>query len=85
MEDDEMHASPNNWGDPLVIYRYGMRYGEQPDFEYSCLILPQVFEETEEQNRWGPDGHERDGHQPGHRGRALHRVRAAAQQRAATA
>ena len=53
MEDDEMHASPNNWGDPLVIYRYGMRYGEQPDFEYSCLILPQVFEETEEQNRWG--------------------------------
>ncbi len=53
MEDDEMHASPSNWGDPLVTYQYGMSYGLQPEFEYNCLILPQAFEEVEEQNRWG--------------------------------
>lgn len=53
MEDDEMHASPNNWGDPLVTYQYGMSYGMQPEFKYSCLILPQTFEEVQEQNRWG--------------------------------
>ncbi len=47
MEDDPMHASPNNYGDPLVIYKYSMRYGQAGDFSYSCLILPQVLEETE--------------------------------------
>ena len=49
MEDDPNHASPNNWGDPLVTYQFGMSYGQDPDFEYSCLILPtvQVTEEVE--------------------------------------
>ncbi|MDO5422206.1 MAG: glycoside hydrolase family 3 N-terminal domain-containing protein [Eubacteriales bacterium] len=49
MEDDENHASPNNWGDPLVTYGFGMSYGQDPDFQYSCLILPtvQITEEVE--------------------------------------
>ena len=49
MEDDENHASPNNWGDPLVTYQFGMSYGQDPDFKYSCLILPtvQLTEEVE--------------------------------------
>ncbi len=42
MADKQYHASPNNWGDPLVQALYGMKYGEQPEFKYSCLILPQV-------------------------------------------
>ena len=40
-------ASPNNYGDPLVIYKYSMRYGEKGDFAYSCLILPQEIVEEE--------------------------------------
>ncbi len=42
MEDSENHASPANWGDPLVTFGYGMSYGQDPDFVYSCLILPTV-------------------------------------------
>ncbi len=41
------HAAPNNWGDPLVQYNYGMAYGEEADFVYSCLILPTVVTEVE--------------------------------------
>ena len=45
MEDDaEYHASPNNWGDPLVQAYYGMHYGTEPEFRYSCLILPMSTE-----------------------------------------
>lgn len=47
MEDDPNHASPYNWGDPLVTYQYGMSYGKAPEFKYSCLILP-VAQETVE-------------------------------------
>lgn len=47
MEDDPHHASPINYGDPLVTYQYGMAYGAQPEFKYSCLILPQVLTEVE--------------------------------------
>ena len=47
MEDDPNHASPINYGDPLVTYQYGMTYGAQPEFKYSCLILPQVLTEVE--------------------------------------
>ncbi len=46
MEDDPNHASPNNYGDPLVHYQYGMTYGAQPEFKYSCLILPQTLTEV---------------------------------------
>ncbi len=47
MEDDPMHASPNNYGDPLVQYHYGMSYGMQPEFKYSCLIVPQTVTQEE--------------------------------------
>ena len=47
MADKEYHASPNNYGDPLVIYDYSMRYGQAGDFAYSCLILPQTVTEEE--------------------------------------
>ena len=47
MEDDPNHASPSNWGDPLVTYQYGMSYGQNPEFKYSCLILP-IAQETVE-------------------------------------
>ncbi len=53
MEDDPMHASPNNFGDPLVSYKYSMRYGQTGDFVYSCLVLPQVLEEVETTNSRG--------------------------------
>ena len=47
MADKENHASPNNWGDPLVQALYGMKYGAQPEFAYSCLILPQAITQVE--------------------------------------
>ena len=47
MADKEYHASPNNWGDPLVQALYGMKYGEQAEFVYSCLILPQAVTQVE--------------------------------------
>ena len=47
MEDDPNHVSPRNWGDPLVSYHYGMHYGQNPEFKYSCLILP-MMQETKE-------------------------------------
>ena len=53
MEDDPNHSSPNNYGDPLVVYNYSMRYGQAGDFSYSCLILPQVVEAEETENSWG--------------------------------
>ena len=53
MEDDPNHASPNNYGDPLVIYNYSMRYGQTGDFSYKGLILPQSVTEEEVTNSWG--------------------------------
>ncbi|MBR5345039.1 MAG: glycoside hydrolase family 3 protein [Clostridia bacterium] len=53
MADTEYHASPNNYGDPLVIYNYGMRYGQFGDFAYSCLILPQSIAQEETVNSNG--------------------------------
>ena len=47
MADTEYHASPNNWGDPLVQALYGMSYGKQPELRYSCLILPRVVTQEE--------------------------------------
>ena len=40
-------ASPINYGDPLVTYQFGMSYGKDPEFKYSCLILP-IAQETVE-------------------------------------
>ena len=31
---------PSNWGDSLLIYKYGMRYGTESAFSYSTLLLP---------------------------------------------
>jgi hypothetical protein len=53
MQDTENHTSPNNWGDPLVQAFYGMKYGENPDFAYSCFILPIVQTEKEEEDSSG--------------------------------
>ena len=53
MEDAEQHASPNNWGDPLVQYHYGMTYGQQPEWKYSCLILPQALTQVEGEDSSG--------------------------------
>ena len=53
MEDDPNHASPNNYGDPLVTYQFGMSYGQDPDFKYSCLILPITQEVREEEGSSG--------------------------------
>ncbi len=47
MEDSENHASPSNWGDPLITYQFGMTYGQKGEFKYSCLILPQSVVEVE--------------------------------------
>ncbi|MBR5345329.1 MAG: glycoside hydrolase family 3 protein [Clostridia bacterium] len=47
MKADENKSVPNNWSDALVQYKYGMRYGEQPDFAYEALILPRVTKEVE--------------------------------------
>lgn len=53
MEDAENHASPNNWGDPLVQAFYGMKYAQEPEFVYSCLILPSVQTEAEVEDSSG--------------------------------
>lgn len=53
MEDDPNHASPSNYGDPLITYNYGMRYGQTGDFKYSCLILPSTYAEEESTNSRG--------------------------------
>ena len=53
MEDDPNHASPNNWGDPLVNAFYGMAYGEQPEWKISCLILPTALTEVEGEDSSG--------------------------------
>ncbi len=47
MQTSETHSTPENWGDPLIGYKYGMRYGEQGDFEYDVLVLPTVLGERE--------------------------------------
>jgi hypothetical protein len=46
MKTSENNTTPNNWGDPLLQYKYGMRYGEEPAFEYDTLVLPRVIKEV---------------------------------------
>lgn len=43
----ENFVTPNNWGDPLLQYKYGMHYGEQAQLRYSALVLPKVAKEVE--------------------------------------
>lgn len=46
MKTSENNTTPNNWGDPLLQYQYGMRYGEEPEFVYDTLVLPRVDKEV---------------------------------------
>ncbi|MCF0228457.1 MAG: glycoside hydrolase family 3 protein [Parasporobacterium sp.] len=46
MKTSENNTTPNNYGDPLICYEYGMRYGEQGDFVYDTLVLPRASEEV---------------------------------------
>lgn len=46
MKTSENNTTPNNWGDPLVQYKYGMKYGAQPEFVYDALVLPRAIHET---------------------------------------
>lgn len=45
MKTSENNTTPNNWGDPLLQYKYGMRYGQEPEFVYDTLVLPRVSKE----------------------------------------
>ena len=46
MKTSENNTVPNNWGDPLVQYQYGMKYGEKPEFVYDTLVLPRATHEV---------------------------------------
>ena len=54
MKEDPATAVPNNWGDPLLCYEFGMRYGIAPEFEYDTLVVPQIMEEYEYETTVGP-------------------------------
>lgn len=53
MTEDPAKAIPNNYGDPLLQYQYGMRYGKPGDFAYQVLVLPTVIEEREVHGMFG--------------------------------
>ncbi|MCF0229142.1 MAG: hypothetical protein HUJ76_05550 [Parasporobacterium sp.] len=53
METSETMSTPNNYGDPLLQYQYGMRYGQNPEFAYQALIVPQSIETYEEEGSSG--------------------------------
>ena len=44
------YSTPNNWGDPLLQYQYGMRYGQQAELRFTALVLPKVSKEVEEES-----------------------------------
>lgn len=46
MKTSENHTVPGNWGDPLIQYQYGMKYGAQPEFVYDTLVLPRATHEV---------------------------------------
>lgn len=52
MKTSETHTVPENWGDPLICYKYSMRYGTKGDFVYDTLVVPTVLKDTEVE-RWG--------------------------------
>lgn len=47
---NETYSTPNNWGDPLLQYRYGMSYGKQAELTYTTLVLPKIAREVEEES-----------------------------------
>lgn len=42
----ENHSTPNNYGDPLLQYQYGMRYGQEAAFRYTTLVVPTELKEV---------------------------------------
>lgn len=44
MRENPEISIPNNYGDALLCYEYGMRYGEEPEFVYDTLELPTVVQ-----------------------------------------
>ncbi len=40
MRENPFVSIPNNYGDALLCYEYGMRYGQHPEFVYDTLLLP---------------------------------------------
>ncbi len=53
MKTSETYASPNNFGDPLLCYQYGMRYGQDPAFRCEILVVPTEVIITEVPTGWG--------------------------------
>ena len=47
MMTSENNVTPSNWGDPLLQYKYGMRYGQQAELTFTALVLPKVSKEVE--------------------------------------
>ena len=45
MRENPEISIPNNYGDALLCYEYGMRYGQYPEFVYDTLELPTVVQE----------------------------------------
>lgn len=64
MKENPAKAIPANWGDPLLQYRYGMRYGEEPAFEYDTLVLPAGLIDVVQQNFFGPSTVKKVGYAP---------------------
>ena len=50
----ENNTTPSNWGDPLLQYKYGMRYGQQASLRFSALVLPKVQKEVTTEGSSGP-------------------------------
>ncbi|MBQ7455214.1 MAG: hypothetical protein IJS53_02115 [Clostridia bacterium] len=46
MEHSENNTVPSNFSDALVQFRYGMRYGAEPEFTYRALVLPKLQKEV---------------------------------------
>ena len=46
MKSSENNTVPHNWSDALIQFRYGMRYGGEPEFIYEALTLPKVQKEV---------------------------------------
>ncbi len=40
MKTSETKSVPNNFGDPLLCYEYGMSYGKDPAFKCEALVVP---------------------------------------------
>jgi hypothetical protein len=53
MKTNPTHSVPNNWGDPLLTSKYGMRYGGQGDFVFDTLVRPTVLTEMEVESMFG--------------------------------